>query len=140
MLSPKKTKFRKWQTGRKHPEKMKSPASRGITVAFGSFGLKAVTPARVTSNQIEAARRVIVRTAGKGAKMWIRIFPDRPVTQKAAEVGMGKGKGDLSHYVADVRPGHIMFEVDGASPDVARSALRKAGMKLPLKVKVVERD
>jgi len=140
MLSPKKTKFRKWQTGRKHPEKRNSPATRGITVAFGSVGLKAITPARITSNQIEAARRVIVRTAGKGAKMWIRVFPDRPVTRKAAEVGMGKGKGDLDHYVADVRPGHVMFEVDGASEDVAKNALKKAGMKLPLKVKVIERE
>ncbi|PIR86548.1 50S ribosomal protein L16 [Candidatus Kaiserbacteria bacterium CG10_big_fil_rev_8_21_14_0_10_43_70] len=140
MLSPKKTKFRKWQTARKHPEKRKSPAGRGITIAFGSVGLKALTPSRVTSNQIEAARRVIVRTAGKGAKMWIRIFPDRPITKKAAEVGMGKGKGDLDHYVADVRPGHVMFEVDGAPINVAKDALRKAGMKLPLKVKVVERE
>jgi large subunit ribosomal protein L16 len=140
MLSPKKMKYRKWQTRRKHPEKLKSPASRGITVSFGSHGLKAMAPSRITSNQIEAARRVIVRTAGKGAKMWIRIFPDRPITQKAAEVGMGKGKGDVDHYVAEVRPGHIMFEVDGAPEDVAREALRKAGMKLPLKVRVVERD
>jgi large subunit ribosomal protein L16 len=140
MLSPKKSKYRKWQTRRKHPEKLKSPAGRGIEVSFGSFGLKAVTPARVTSNQIEAARRVIVRTAGKGAKMWIRIFPDRPVTRKAAEVGMGKGKGDVDHYVAEVRPGHIMFEIDGATKEIARNALRKAGMKLPMKAKIIERD
>jgi len=140
MLSPKKVKFRKWQTGRKHPEKRNTPATRGITVAFGSVGLKAVTPARITSNQIEAARRVIVRTAGKGAKMWIRIFPDRPITRKAAEVGMGKGKGDLDHYVADVKPGHVMFEVDGTTLALARAALRKAGMKLPVKVKIVERE
>jgi len=139
MLSPKKTKYRKWQTGRKHPEKRGAPAQRGITLAFGSHGLKAVTPARITSNQIEAARRVIVRAAGKGAKMWIRVFPDRPVTRKAAEVGMGKGKGDLDHYVVEVRPGRVLFEVDGASDSTAREALRKAGMKLPVKIKVIER-
>jgi len=139
MLAPKKTKHRKWQTGRKHPEKRNSPATRGITVAFGSHGLKAMAPARITSNQIEAARRVIVRSAGKGAKLWIRLFPDRPVTRKAAEVGMGKGKGDLDHYVADIRVGKILFELDGIPEERAREALRKAGAKLPIKVKVVER-
>lgn len=140
MLAPKKTKFRKWQTGRKNPAKLARTATRGTTVAFGSYGLKAVTHARITSNQIEAARRVITRAAGKGAKTWIRIFPDRPVTQKAAEVGMGKGKGELDHYVADVQPGRVLFEVDGAPEQAAREALRKAGTKLPIKVKVVARQ
>jgi len=139
MLFPKKPKFRKWQTGRKHERKRNAPDTRGISVSFGSHGLRAMTGARITANQIEAARRVIVRSAGKGGKMWIRIFPDRPVTRKAAEVGMGKGKGDVAHYVADVRPGRILFEVDGAPDDIAREALRKAGAKLPVKTKVVSR-
>lgn len=139
MLFPKKTKFRKWQTGRKHPDKRNTADTRGTTIAFGSYGLKAVTPARVTSNQIEAARRVITRTAGKGSKMWIRIFPDRPYTAKAAEVGMGKGKGALQGYVSEVRPGRIIFEIDGTTRELAQEALRKAGAKLPIKTKIVAR-
>jgi len=139
MLAPKKTKYRKWQTGRKSPKRRAQPETRGLDVAFGQFGLKATTGARVTSNQLEAARRALTRAAGKGAKVWVRIFPDRPVTQKAAEVGMGSGKGDVVGYVAEVRPGRIVFEVDGASEILSRDALRKAGTKLPLKVKVVGR-
>ena len=139
MLFPKKAKHRKWQVGRKNAKKSVRPETRGITVAFGSFGLKAITQARITSNQIEAARRALVRHMGKTGKMWIRIFPDRPYTAKAAEVGMGKGKGDPQGYVFDVRPGRILFEVDGIPEDVAREALRKAGTKLAVKVKVVER-
>jgi len=139
MLFPKKTKFRKWQTGRKNEVRLALPDTRGITVAFGSWGIKATTPARVTSNQIEAARRVIMRAAGKGAKVWIRIFPDRPFTAKAAEVGMGKGKGEPKGFVAEVRPGRVLFELDGVTPDVAKEAFRKAGMKLPVKTRVVER-
>lgn len=139
MLAPKKTKYRKWQTGRKNPARLAIPETRGITVAFGSFGLKAMTPARITSNQIEAARRALTRAAGKTAKVWIRVFPDRPFTQKAAEVGMGSGKGDLAGYVCEVRPGRVLFEVDGAPEKAAREALRKAGTKLPLVAKVVER-
>ena len=99
MLFPKKVKHRKWQTARLSEEKLNRPESRGITVAFGSFGLKAETPSRIAANQIEAARRAMSRHAGKTAKIWIRIFPDRPVTQKAAEVPMGKGKGDPDRYV-----------------------------------------
>lgn len=140
MLFPKKVKHRKWQVGRKHPDKMTRPETRGITVAFGSYGLKAQTQSRVTSNQIEAARRVISRTMGKTGKMWIRIFPDRPFTSKAAEVPMGKGKGDLQGFVCDVRPGRIIFEIDGVPESVAREAMRKAGMKLPVKTKVVTRE
>src|ERR1700722_4082301 len=113
MLAPKKTKHRKWQTGRRNPRRLLQPETRGITVAFGSYGLKSMTPARITSNQIEAARRALTRAAGKGAKIWVRIFPDRPVTAKAAEVGMGGGKGDVAGYVAEVRPGRVIFEVDG---------------------------
>lgn len=139
MLAPKKTKYRKWQTGRKNPEKLLRPETRGITVAFGAYGLKTTTPARITSNQIEAARRALTRAAGKGAKVWVRIFPDRPVTQKAAEVGMGSGKGDVAGYVAEVRPGRVLFEVDGVSEELSREALRKAGTKLPLKAKIIAR-
>ena len=140
MLSPKKAKFRKWQIGRKSEAALHKPETRGITVAFGSYGLKAMTPARVSSNQLEAARRALTRAAGKTAKVWTRIFPDRPVTQKAAEVGMGSGKGDVQKYVFEVRPGRVIFEVDGAPEAMAREALRKAGTKLPLKGRVVARQ
>jgi large subunit ribosomal protein L16 len=119
MLFPKKVKHRKWQTGRRSEAKLARPDTRGTTVAFGSYGLKATTPHRVTSNQIEAARKVLSRATGKGGKMWIRIFPDRPVTQKPAEVGMGKGKGDPNHFVFEVRPGRIIFEIDGVVDAVA---------------------
>jgi large subunit ribosomal protein L16 len=139
MLAPKKTKHRKWQTGRKSVARNHAPDTRGVTVAFGTYGLKAMTPARITSNQIEAARRAMVRKAGKLAKVWIRIFPDRPVTKKPSEVRMGSGKGDLDHYASEVRPGRILFELDNLSEAVAREALRKAGTKLPMKVKVVTR-
>jgi len=140
MLFPKKVKNRKWQTARKSPEKLARPDTRGITVAYGSYGLKATTAARVRSNQIEAARRVISRTMGKTGKSWIRIFPDRPVTRKAAEVPMGKGKGDPDHFVFEVRPGRILFEIDGVPEEVAREALRKATAKLPLQAKFVRRE
>lgn len=140
MLSPKKAKFRKWQIGRKSEAALHKPETRGITVAFGSYGLKAMTPARVSSNQLEAARRALTRAAGKTAKVWTRIFPDRPVTQKAAEVGMGSGKGDVQKYVFEVRPGRVIFEVDGAPEGQAREALRKAGTKLPLKGRVIARQ
>lgn len=140
MLAPKKTKFRKWQTGRRNGDRRVKPETRGISVAFGSFGLKATTQARITSNQIEAARRALARAGGKNAKIWIRIFPDRPFTRKPSEVRMGSGKGDLAGYVMDVRPGRILFEIDGAPETVAREALRKAGTKLPVKVRVVTRD
>ena len=138
MLIPKKVKFRKWHTMRLNPKAM-TPETRGIKLAFGSFGLKAETQARVKSNQIESARKVISRTLTKSGKYWIRIFPDRPFTAKAAEVGMGKGKGDVAGYVFEVRPGRILFEIDGTSEIVAREALRKAGTKLPLKVKIIAR-
>jgi large subunit ribosomal protein L16 len=140
MLFPKKVAHRKWQVGRKSPEKLARPETRGITVAFGEYGLKATTPSRVRSNQIEAARRVISRTLGKTGKIWIRIFPDQPITQKAAEVPMGKGKGDPDHFVFEVAPGRILFEVEGVPEELARKALRKAVAKLPLKAKVVTRE
>lgn len=140
MLFPKKVKHRKWQTDRVHPDKLKAPETRGITVSFGAFGLKAQSQSRVKSNQIEAARRVISRTLGKTGKIWIRIFPDKPVTKKAAEVPMGKGKGDPDHFVFEVRPGRIIFEVDGVPEALAKEALRKATAKLPLKAKFVTRE
>lgn len=140
MLFPKKVKYRKWQTGRKNPKKLLSADTRGTSLSFGSFGLKAQSQARVTSSQIESARRALSRCVGKTGKTWIRIFPDRPVTAKASEVPMGKGKGDLKHYVAEVRSGRIIFELDGIPENVAREGLRKAGTKLPLKVKFVKRE
>ncbi len=139
MLFPKKVKFRKWQTGRKNPNKPRV-ATRGIKLSFGSYGLKAQTGDRITSNQIEAARRVISRTLSKTGKIWIRIFPDRPYTAKAAEVGMGKGKGNPEGYVFEVKPGRILFEIDGVSEELAREALRKAGAKLSVKTKVISRE
>jgi large subunit ribosomal protein L16 len=139
MLFPKKVKHRKWQTQRKSPAKMARPETRGITLAFGAYGLKATTGSRVTSNQIEAARKVLSRVTGKGGKMWIRIFPDRPITKKPAEVGMGSGKGDPTHFVFEVRPGRVLFELDGVADAPARDAMRRAGAKLPLKTTIVAR-
>lgn len=140
MLSPKKTKHRKWQRMRKSEARLAKPETRGITVSFGSFGLKAMTPARISSNQLEAARRALTRAGGKTAKIWTRIFPDRPVTQKAAEVRMGSGKGDVQGYVFEIRPGRVIFEIDGASEAIAREALRKAGTKLPVTARIVARN
>ena len=138
MLFPKKVKYRKWHTMRKNPLKV-GAATRGVTIAFGSFGLKAVAPARIKSNQIEAARKVLSRSIGKSGRLWIRIFPDMPYTSKPAEVKLGKGKGDLQGYVAPVRAGRVLFEVDGVTDAVAKEALRKAGTKLPVKTKIVAR-
>lgn len=139
MLFPKKVKHRKWQTDRRNPDK-KVVATRGTKLQFGSFGLRALSSERVKSNQIEAARKVVSRTLGKAGKYWIRIFPDRPVTAKAAEVGMGKGKGDPQGFCFEVEPGRILFEVDGVTEAVAREALRKAGCKLPVKVRIISRN
>lgn len=136
MLFPNKVKHRKWHTARKNPNKI-GVASRGTRLVNGSFGLKAMSNARVTSNQIEAARKVLTREVGKFGKYYIRIFPDRPITRKAAEVGMGKGKGDPVGFCFEVLPGRIMFEVSNVSEAVAREALRKAGTKMPVKVKIV---
>lgn len=138
MLIPKKVKYRKWHTHRKDMTKV-SADTRGIKVSFGSFGLKAVTGGRIRSNQIEAARKVTSRTVGKSGRMWIRIFPDRPFTQKAANVGMGKGKGDPEGYCLYLRPGRIIFEVDGVPEATAKEALRKAGTKLPVSTRIVAR-
>jgi large subunit ribosomal protein L16 len=140
MLFPKKVKHRKWQTNRISEERRNRPDTRGVTVAYGKYGLKATTSSRIKSNQIEAARRVISRTMGKTGRVWIRIFPDRPITKKAAEVPMGKGKGDPDHFVFEAKPDRILFEVDGVSEEIAREALRKATAKLPLKAKFVRRE
>ncbi|MCA9358505.1 50S ribosomal protein L16 [Candidatus Kaiserbacteria bacterium] len=140
MLFPKKVKHRKWQTNRISEERRNRPDTRGITVSHGDYGLQATSASRVKSNQIEAARRVISRTVGKTGRVWIRIFPDRPITKKAAEVPMGKGKGDPDHFVFEVKPGRILFEVTGATEEVAREAFRKACAKLPLQGKLVRRE
>lgn len=138
LLFPKKVKYRRWQTARKHPDK-RGKASRGTEIQHGNWALKATSDARITSRQIEAARKAVVRTIGKGAKYWIRIFPDRPYTAKAAEVGMGKGKGHPEGFCFEVLPGRILFEVDNCPEEAARDALRKAGTKLPLTTKIVKR-
>lgn len=134
MLSPRKTKYRKAQKGRN-----KGLAYRGSEVAFGSFGIKTLEPAWITSRQIEAARIAVNRYMKREGKVWIRIFPDKPVTSKPAEVRMGKGKGAPSHWVAVVRPGRVLFEADGVPFEVAQEALRLAAQKLPVKCKFVTR-
>jgi len=138
MLLPKKVKYRKWHVFRENPRKV-GVETRGITLAFGSYGLKATSAFRVRSNQLEAARKTMSRALGKTGKIWIRVFPDMPFTSKPAEVKMGKGKGDLQGYCVPVRPGRIIFEVDGVDEATAHEALRKAGTKLPLKTRVVSR-
>ncbi len=139
MLFPKKVKHRKWHKMRRNPNKI-GVASRGTRIAFGSFGIKTLQYARITSNQIEAARRAAKRHAGKTSKIWVRIFPDRPYTAKAPEVPMGSGKGDIQGYEVEVLPGRMLFEIDGVDESVAREAFRKASMKLPVKTKFVSRD
>ena len=135
MLSPKRTKFRKQHKGRIH-----GVAKGGSELNFGSYGLKAVEPDRVTARQIEAARRAITRSMKRQGRVWIRIFPDVPVTKKPIEVRMGKGKGAPEFWAAKVKPGRIMFEVDGVPEAVAKEALRLAAMKLPVKSRVVVRE
>lgn len=134
MLSPKRTKFRKAHKGRIH-----GLAKGGTTLNFGSFGLKAVTPERVTARQIEAARRAMTRHMKRAGRVWIRIFPDVPVSQKPAEVRQGKGKGSPEFWVCRVKPGRIMFEMDGVPLDVAKRAMELAAAKLPVKTKFVTR-
>lgn len=138
MLFPKKVKFRKWHTMRRNPKRA-MVASRGITVAFGSHGLKAMSHGRIRSNQLESARKVVVRSLGKTGKMWLRVFPDKPFTQKPPEVKLGKGKGDPVGYEVEIWPGRILFEVDGVVDATATDTLAKAGKKLPIKTKVVAR-
>ena len=134
MLQPKRTKFRKQFKGRIHGD-----AKGGTALNFGSFGLKAMEPERITARQIEAARRAISRHIKRAGRLWIRIFPDVPVTSKPAEVRMGKGKGNPEFWVARVKPGRIMFELDGVPQDVAEGAFERAAAKLPIKVKMVVR-
>lgn len=138
MLLPKKVKYRKWHTFRKNPKKV-GVATRGVEVSFGSFGIKAMEYGRIRSNQLEAARKTLARAAGKSGKVWIRVFPDMPFTQKPAEVKLGKGKGELQGYQVPVKAGRMIFEVDGIGEVEAREALRKAGTKLPVKTKIVAR-
>lgn len=134
MLQPKRTKFRKMQKGR-----MKGITTRGSQMAFGTFGIKAMEEAWITSRQIEAARVAVTRFMKREGQIWIRIFPDKPVTKKPAEVRMGKGKGAPEYFVAVVRPGRILFEAEGVSHEVAKEALRLAAQKLPIKTKFVVR-
>ena len=134
MLSPKRTKFRKAHKGRIH-----GMAKGGTQLNFGAYGLKAVTPERVTARQIEAARRAITRHLRRAGRVWIRIFPDVPVSSKPAEVRMGKGKGSVEYWAAKVKPGRMLFEIDGVPVDVAREALSLAAAKLPVKCKFVSR-
>ncbi len=135
MLSPKKTKFRKAFKGRIHGE-----AKGNLELAFGTYGLKAVTPERITSRQIEAARRAINRHLKRAGKVWINIFPDLPVSQKPAEVRQGKGKGSPEYWAVRVKPGRIMFELDGVSQELAEKACELAAAKLPIKCRFVTRD
>ena len=135
MLMPKKTKYRKSFRGRR-----KGNSKGGNVVTFGDFGLQAVETSYVTARQIEAARITITRTMKRGGKVWINIFPHKPITKKPAEVRMGSGKGNVEYYVAVVKPGRILFEISGVSENVAREAMRKAGHKLPMKTKLVTRD
>jgi len=136
MLTPKKTKYRKSFKGRRNG---KGVATKNIKLSFGSYGMKALSEAWITSRQIEAARRVITKYVQKGGKLWIRIFPHKPVTKKAAEIPMGGGKGAVDHYVAVVKPGNILFEMEGVEKDIARNAIEKASYKLPIKIKFISK-
>lgn len=135
MLQPKRTKFRK-----QHKGKIKGLAKGGSDLNFGTFGLKALEPERVTARQIEAARRAMTRHMKRQGRVWIRIFPDLPVTSKPTEVRMGKGKGSVDYWACRVKPGRVMFEIDGVGEEVAHEALRLAAMKLPIKTRVVVRE
>jgi large subunit ribosomal protein L16 len=132
MLMPKRVKYRKTQRGR-----MKGRATRGVEVSFGEYGLQALEPCWMTSRQIEAARRAIVHFVRRGGRLWIRIFPDKPVTAKPAETRMGSGKGAVDHWVAVIKPGRVLFEMGGVTEDVARDALRLAAHKLPIRTQFI---
>ncbi len=136
MLQPRKVKHRKHQKGRRRNRKKET---RGIFLVFGSFGLQALESVWLTSNQIEAARKVLVRYLRKGGKFWIRVFPDKPITRKPSEIKMGGGKGDPAGYVAVIRPGRIIFEIDGIKREEAIKALKQASYKLPIKTRIIER-
>jgi large subunit ribosomal protein L16 len=134
MLMPKRVKYRKTHRGR-----MQGRATRGVEVSFGEYGLQALEPCWMTARQIEAARRAIVRFVRRGGNIWIRVFPDKPVTQKAAETRMGSGKGNVDHWVAVIKPGRVLFEIGGVGEDVAREAMRLASHKLTIKTQFVSR-
>tara|TARA_Y100001949_G_C15972172_1_gene324418 strand:- start:833 stop:1246 length:414 start_codon:yes stop_codon:yes gene_type:complete len=134
MLQPKKTKYRKQQKG-----KLRGFATSGARVSFGEYGLKAITRGRITARQIEAARRAMTRHIKRGGKVWIRIFPDVPITKKPVEVRMGKGKGNVEYWVAKIQPGKVLYEMEGVSEDVAREAFRLAAAKLPILTAFVSR-
>jgi len=134
MLIPKKVKHRKWHKGRSRDRVFEN---RGTKMNFGAYGLKAESSAWLTSRQLEAARRAIMRVLQKGGKIWMRVFPDKPITKKPPEVTLGGGKGAVDHYVTVVKPGRIIFEIDGVSESIAHQALRLAGYKLPIKTKIV---
>jgi large subunit ribosomal protein L16 len=136
MLFPKKVKHRKWNKGRSRTK----VATRGNYLSFGSYGLQAQGAIWMTARQIEAARRAMTRCIQRGGKVWIRVFPDKPITRKGDEVGMGHGKGAVDHYVARIKPGLILFEMDGVSRDMAKEAMRLASHKLPIKTKFIARD
>ena len=135
MLMPKRVKYRRVQRGR-----LKGKASRGNTLTYGEYGLVAAEPAWITSNQIEAARIAMTRYIRRGGKVWIKIFPDKPITEKPAETRMGSGKGSPEYWVAVVKPGRIMFEMSGVSVEIAREAMRLAGHKLPIKTKFIAKE
>ncbi len=135
MLQPKRTKFRKQQKGRN-----RGLARRGNAVSFGEYGLKAVGRGRLTARQIEAARRAMTRHVKRGGKIWIRVFPDKPITKKPLEVRQGKGKGNVEYWVAQIQPGRVLYEMSGVSEDVAREAFRRAAAKLPVSTVFVERQ
>ena len=135
MLMPKKVKYRKVQRGR-----MKGKAWRGSTISFGEYGLKAMSCGWITSRQIEAARIAMTRFIKRGGKVWIRLFPDKPITKKPAETRMGKGKGAPEEWVAVIRPGKILFEMEGVGPEIAKQAMRLAAHKIPMKTKFVARE
>lgn len=135
MLSPRRTKFRKQHRGR-----MRGMATRGNTISFGDFALQALEPSWITSRQIEAARRAMTRYIRRGGKIWIRIFPDKPVTMRPAETRMGSGKGNPEYWVAVVKPGRVLFEIAGVPEETAREAMRLASFKLPIKTKFIARE
>ncbi len=137
MLLPKKVKHRKWQKGRSLNKKTES---RGIFLDFGNYGLQSLESAWINSRQIEAARKAIANFTKRGGKMWIRVFPDKPITKRPPEVTMGGGKGAVDHYVFPVKPGRILFEVDGIDGTIAKEALRRAGHKLPVKTRIIEKQ
>ncbi len=137
MLAPKKVKHRKWQKGRK---RSKGQASRATELSFGPYGLKAITGAWVSSRQIEAARRAMTNFIKRGGKIWIRIFPDKPVTTKGSEMPMGKGKGAVDHYVAVVKPGTVIFEISGINKETSQEAMKLAAYKLPVKTKFITKE